>query len=867
MRTKLLFIGLMLISLIGSQSNMFAQTIYVNSSTGNDGTGTGTSSSPYKTFTKGYAMTSAGGTIDLTGTFTLTDADETGDATTTGFTIAKNITIQGQGADKTMIQAATSAGGNTSRIFTIDNGTNAASGFNVTIKNLEIRYGYLIAANDGGAILASWATISISNCYIHNNQARQGMAIQLQYTTMTLVNSTVSNNSSTTTPASAASGGAINFSTASNTSDAMTITNTTIYNNTGAQYGGGISTAYGTYYITNCTIVNNSCYLEGGGISIGGYSTSPGKLYIKNTIVANNTSTSTTYHDYDDAFGGYTYDNGYNIIEYHDSPTLAGTGTITGNQANLFGTGIASTPSLGANNTLNGTLTLALSAGSVAINAGSTVANSSVAIPTTDQRGLNRVGATDIGAFEFGAAAPSPTITGISPTNGGTAGGTSVIITGINLTAASGVKFGSTNASSYTVNSATQITAISPVGSLGTVDVTVTTPGGTSATGSSDQFTYIAAPIATSNAASSITTTGATLNGSINANNATTVVTFEYGLTTSYGTSVTATQSPVTGTTGTAVSYALTSLVPNTTYHFRVKGVSTSGTTNGTDLTFTTTAAVPTATTSAATSITTTGATLNGSINANNASTTVSFDYGTTTSYGTNVTATQSPVTGTTGTAVSYALTGLIPNTTYHFRVKGVNTAGTTNGTDLTFTTTAAVPTATTSAASSITTTGATLNGSINANNASTAVSFEYGLTTSYGINVTAIQSPVTGTTGTAVSYALTGLAPNTTYHFRVNGVNTAGTTNGADLTFSTEYETGLNNIGENSLSIYPNPANDYITIYTSESNYRVLIYNTDGIPVLNQKVEGDKLINISSLQKGVYVVKLNGVSGKLVKK
>jgi len=367
MRTKLLFIGLMLISLIGSQSNMFAQTIYVNSSTGNDGTGTGTSSSPYKTFTKGYAMTSAGGTLDLTGTFTLTDADETGDATTTGYAIAKNMTIQGQGADKTIIQAATSAGGNTSRIFTIDNGTNAASGFNVTIKNLEIRYGYLTGANDGGAILATWATISISNCYIHNNQARQGMAIQLQYTTMTLVNSTVSSNSSTTTPASAAAGGAINFSTASNTSDAMTITNTTIYNNTGAQYGGGITTTYGTYYITNCSIVNNSCYLEGGGISIGGYSTSPGKLYIKNTIVANNTSTSTSYHDYDDAFGGYTYDNGYNIIEYHDSPTLTGTGTITGNQANLFGTGIATTPSPGANNTLNGTLTLALSAGSVAI--------------------------------------------------------------------------------------------------------------------------------------------------------------------------------------------------------------------------------------------------------------------------------------------------------------------------------------------------------------------------------------------------------------------------------------------------------------------------------------------------------------------
>ena len=398
----------------------------------------------------------------------------------------------------------------------------------------------------------------------------------------------------------------------------------------------------------------------------------------------------------------------------------------------------------------------------------------------------------------------------------------------------------------------------------------------TSATGTAPALLYpnsytvtstITPPTVTTQAVSSLTTIGATLNGSINANNASTVVSFDYGLTTSYGTSVTATQSPVTSTTTTAVSAVLTGLVPNTTYHFRVKGVNTAGTTNGTDLTFTTTAAVPTATTSAATSITTTGATLNGSINTNNATTVVTFDYGTTTSYGTNVTATQSPVTGTTTTAVSAVLTGLVPNATYHFRVNGVNTAGTTNGTDLTFTTTAAVPTANTSAATLITSTGATLNGTINANNASTVVSFEYGLTTSYGTSVTATQSPVTGTTTTAVSAVLTGLVPNTTYHFRVKGVNTAGTTNGTDLTFTTDNATRLNNIEENSLSIYPNPAIDFITIITTENKYRVNIYNTDGILLFSQDVKGNKLINISSLQSGIYVVKYNGVSVKLVKK
>ena len=87
----------------------------------------------------------------------------------------------------------------------------------------------------------------------------------------------------------------------------------------------------------------------------------------------------------------------------------------------------------------------------------------------------------------------APTITSISPSSGAAAGGISVVITGTNLLSASSVKFGSTNATGFTVNSATQITATSPVGSTGAVDVTVTTPGGTSTTVIGDQFTYYAA--------------------------------------------------------------------------------------------------------------------------------------------------------------------------------------------------------------------------------------------------------------------------------------------------------------------------------------------------------------------------------------
>jgi hypothetical protein len=85
---------------------------------------------------------------------------------------------------------------------------------------------------------------------------------------------------------------------------------------------------------------------------------------------------------------------------------------------------------------------------------------------------------------------PPPTVTGISPSNGSSAGGTTVIITGTGFTGATGVSFGGTAASSFTVDSDTQITAVSPAGT-GTGDITVTTAAGTSTTNSNDQFTYL----------------------------------------------------------------------------------------------------------------------------------------------------------------------------------------------------------------------------------------------------------------------------------------------------------------------------------------------------------------------------------------
>jgi len=91
------------------------------------------------------------------------------------------------------------------------------------------------------------------------------------------------------------------------------------------------------------------------------------------------------------------------------------------------------------------------------------------------------------------AAAGGPTVAGVGPDTGPLAGGTAVVITGAGLSGATGVSFGSVPAASFSVSSDTQIVATAPpAAGIGSVPVTVTTPGGTSPAVATDQFTYSA---------------------------------------------------------------------------------------------------------------------------------------------------------------------------------------------------------------------------------------------------------------------------------------------------------------------------------------------------------------------------------------
>jgi alpha-tubulin suppressor-like RCC1 family protein len=112
--------------------------------------------------------------------------------------------------------------------------------------------------------------------------------------------------------------------------------------------------------------------------------------------------------------------------------------------------------------------------------------NSSVPAAVIGLSGVEGISAGGVYSLAFGP--PVPDVFSVAPNQGPESGGTSVTITGVHFTQATAVDFGSSSAS-FTVDSDSSITAVSPPG-IGTVDVTVTTPEGTTPTSSTDRFSY-----------------------------------------------------------------------------------------------------------------------------------------------------------------------------------------------------------------------------------------------------------------------------------------------------------------------------------------------------------------------------------------
>jgi plastocyanin len=322
-------------------------------------------------------------------------------------------------------------------------------------------------------------------------------------------------------------------------------------------------------------------------------------------------------------------------------------------------------------------------------------------------------------------------------------------------------------------------------GMVGTVRVVSTTPTPTPTPAPTPTPT----PVVKTNLATNVAAFSATLNGSVNPRGATTTVQFQYGLTTSYG-SATPMQIQ-NGTTLRPVSANISGLLANRIYHFRIVAHNNGGTSFGADRTFTTLTATgpPVVATNPATLIASFSATLNGSLNPHGLTTTVYFQYGTTTSYGSNTP--MQTQTGNTYRNISANISGLNPNTVYHFRIVATNSAGTRFGGDRMFTTLAPTgpPVSITNPATLIAAFSAALNASVDPHGLPTSVHFQYGTTTSYGL--TTAPTNHSGNTYVNISRGISGLTANTTYHFRVVSTNTAGTTFGNDRIFTTLAPTG----------------------------------------------------------------------------
>lgn len=354
---------------------------------------------------------------------------------------ALTMTVSGAGAFQPFYIASGLKGTSQIAGLTINNGS-AADGGGIRAGSPLI----LTGDNSGGGVYAAQG-LTVQNSTISSNNASEGAGLHVLYG-LTAQNSTIATNTAS------ADGGGIFHSGVG-----MTITDSTISGNA----------------------ANGATNGNGGGISAGG----SGANVLQNTIVSGNTA-AVNGPDVYTASGGSPPTASFSLI-----------GSTSGSSLTTDGTDIVGQdPMLGSvSNNGGATPTMAPPFNSPVIDRGSSFGLG------TDQRGAPRPtdlpgypnapggDGSDIGAVELQPSEVVPTVSGLSRTSG--TQGAAINVFGSRLSNATQVLFGSTPVGFSVVNQA-QLNVTVPAGS-GTVDVRVVTPGGISATGPTDRFTYLTA--------------------------------------------------------------------------------------------------------------------------------------------------------------------------------------------------------------------------------------------------------------------------------------------------------------------------------------------------------------------------------------
>lgn len=206
-------------------------------------------------------------------------------------------------------------------------------------------------------------------------------------------------------------------------------------------------------------------------------------------------------------------------------------------------------------------------------------------------------------------------------------------------------------------------------------------------------------------------------------------------------------------------------------------------------------ASEPTVTTLEPTNIMGNSAVILASINPNSSPTTALFEYGLTTDYGDSVILNAVPFIGDSSISLSDTLTGLLPLTTYHYRIKAYNILGTSVGEDRMFTTTEALPTVQTSPVTNIGFNEASTGGTIPDDGKSPVTARGVCFSTSPNPTITdviedyytgEVYSPTINGSGAGEFSTKIKLLANTTYYLRAYATNEVGTAYGQEISFKT---------------------------------------------------------------------------------